>query len=88
MYDFPALTTDPHILEEKYFVAQPQRVGGSAQTVRIPIKMSGTPPEIRRGAPGLGEHSEEILSELGFAPDAISALVTSGAVGAIEKETP
>lgn len=87
VYDFPALAVDPHIIEEKYFVPQPQRVGGSAQTVRIPIKMSGTPPTIRRGAPGLGEHSEEILSELGFGADAISALVSSGAVGTIERET-
>lgn len=87
VYDFPALVKDPHIVEEEYFVSQPQRLGGSAQTVRVPIKMSGTPPEIRRGAPGLGEHSVEILRELGFEDNAIDALLASKAVGTIDKET-
>jgi crotonobetainyl-CoA:carnitine CoA-transferase CaiB-like acyl-CoA transferase len=68
-------------------VPQPQRVGGSAQTVRVPIKMSGTPPEIRRGAPGLGEHTREILADVGMDDSAIEALVASGAVGTIDKET-
>jgi crotonobetainyl-CoA:carnitine CoA-transferase CaiB-like acyl-CoA transferase len=80
VYDFPALAQDPHILAEKYFVDQPQRVGGSAKTVRIPLKMSSTPPEIRRGAPGLGEHTEEILAELGYTPEAIEELLRAGAV--------
>ena len=87
VYDFPALAQDPHIIEENYFVPQPQRVGGSAQTVRVPIKMSGTPPEIRRGAPGLGEHTREILADVGMDDSAIEALVASGAVGTIDKET-
>lgn len=80
VYDFPALAQDPHILAEKYFVDQPQRVGGSAKTVRIPLKMSSTPPEIRRGAPGLGEHTEEILAELRYTPEAIEELLRAGAV--------
>jgi len=55
-------------------------VGGSAKTVRIPLKMSSTPPEIRRGAPGLGEHTEEILAELRYTPEAIEELLRAGAV--------
>jgi len=80
VYDFPALVKDPHIIEEKYFVDQPQRVGGSAKTVRVPIKMSETPPTIRQGAPGLGQHTEEILTSLGYTAEAIDALLHAGAV--------
>jgi crotonobetainyl-CoA:carnitine CoA-transferase CaiB-like acyl-CoA transferase len=86
VYDLPALAKDPHIVEENYFVDQPQRVGGSAKTVRVPIKMSETPPAIRRGAPGLGEHTEEILQSLGYTATAIDKLLRSGAV-ANQKET-
>jgi len=86
VYDFPALEKDPHIIEEKYFVDQPQRTGGSAKTVRIPIKMSETPPSIRRGAPGLGEHSVEILAELGYEQDIIETLLASGAVGTTKED--
>jgi crotonobetainyl-CoA:carnitine CoA-transferase CaiB-like acyl-CoA transferase len=86
VYDLPALAKDPHIVEENYFVDQPQRVGGSAKTVRVPIKMSETPPAIRQGAPGLGEHTEEILQSLGYTATAIDKLLRSGAV-ANQKET-
>lgn len=86
VYDLPALAQDPHIVEENYFVDQPQRVGGSAKTVRVPIKMSETPPAIRQGAPGLGEHTEEILQSLGYTATAIDKLLRSGAV-ANQKET-
>jgi len=86
VYDFPALAQDPHIIEEKYFVDQPQRVGGSAKTVRVPIKMSETPPSIRQGAPGLGQHTKEILTSLGYTSEAIDDLLRAGAV-AIQKET-
>lgn len=86
VYDFEALENDPHIIEENYFVEQPQRVGGSARTVRVPIKMSETPPQIRLGAPGLGEHSVEILDSLGYTPDQVATMVASGAVGVIEEE--
>jgi formyl-CoA transferase len=37
---------------------------------------------IRSGTPKLGEHSREILGELGFDAGEIAALVTSGAAGA------
>ncbi len=35
-------------------------------------------PDIARPAPMLGEHSEEILRELGYDPAAIGELVTAG----------
>lgn len=81
VYDFPALEKDPHINDQGYFVEQPQRVGKSARTVKIPIKMSETPPSIRRGAPGLGEHTEEVLEELGYSAEKITHLLRSGAAG-------
>ncbi len=33
----------------------------------FPIKLSETPCQVRRTAPGLGEHADEILTELGYA---------------------
>jgi crotonobetainyl-CoA:carnitine CoA-transferase CaiB-like acyl-CoA transferase len=77
---------DEHIKQTNYIVEQPQFRGGSAKTVRPPIKMNQTPPSIRRGAPALGEHTEEILGKLlEMKPEKISQLINSGAV-AITKE--
>jgi crotonobetainyl-CoA:carnitine CoA-transferase CaiB-like acyl-CoA transferase len=41
-----------------------------------------TPSEIRGPAPGLGEHTRDILSELGLTQDAIEGLIASGAAAA------
>lgn len=84
VYDFPALVKDPHIIAEHYIVEQPQKHGGAARTVRPPIKLSGTPTAIRRGAPGLGEHTREILVELGYGSDEITELLNSDVIAVSE----
>jgi formyl-CoA transferase len=40
----------------------------------FPIKLSETPCRLRRTAPGLGEHSDEILAELGYTASERDAL--------------
>ena len=50
------------------------------KTVRNPVLMDKDGPSIHRPAPTLGEHTAEILGELGFANDRIAMLARSGAV--------
>ena len=49
------------------------RAGRLRQT-RAAARFSGTSPEIRRGAPGLGEHTQEILAGLGYSAREIAEL--------------
>lgn len=44
--------------------------GGSVASVRTPIKFRNASLVLDHAAPGLGEHTQEILAELGLAPDA------------------
>ena len=51
---------------------------GIMKVTRNPVLLDHDGPEITRPAPMLGEHSEEILLELGYSSDAIQNLVASG----------
>ncbi|MFT4069902.1 formyl-CoA transferase [Paraburkholderia sp.] len=58
-------------------VDHPQR--GKYLTVGNPIKLSDSPTEVKR-SPLLGEHTDEVMAELGYSPEQISALRTAGAI--------
>ena len=54
---------------------------GPAFVTGVPINFDKTPGKIQRGAPILGEHSREVLKELGYDDEKIDKLVDSGVVG-------
>jgi formyl-CoA transferase/CoA:oxalate CoA-transferase len=53
---------------------------GTARSIRNPILMSGTPIRYHRPPPILGEHTDEILRELGTGLEQIRVLHSDGAV--------
>ena len=46
----------------------------------FPVKLSGTPAHLRRPAPALGEHTDEVLRDLGYEPSRIAALRANSVV--------
>jgi len=61
--------TDPQILARGMKVAMPHSLDTTVVLPGNPIKLSRTPVEYRRAPPLLGEHGEEILSEIADASD-------------------
>jgi alpha-methylacyl-CoA racemase len=53
---------------------------GPVRLLGAPVKFSRTPADAARPAPALGEHTEEVLGEVGFSEEEISSLLESGAV--------
>ncbi len=49
-------------------------------TVASPLRLSATPPVVHRAPPRLGEHTHEVLTELGLLPTDIAALRARGVV--------
>jgi formyl-CoA transferase len=52
----------------------------SIATVASPLRLTATPPVLKRAPPTLGEHTQEVLAELGLDAKSIAALRTGGVV--------
>jgi crotonobetainyl-CoA:carnitine CoA-transferase CaiB-like acyl-CoA transferase len=82
----PALTRNevikhPQVVASEILIETDHPVAGRLRQTRTPARFEGTPTEIQRGAPRLGEHNLEILTELGFDETEIDALRANGAIG-------
>ena len=64
----------PHVLQNDFVVEHESADLGKLRQLGMVIKMSGTPGISRRAAPGLGQHTDEILSELGYSREQIQDL--------------
>lgn len=75
----PDLIDDPHVQAREMIVKVDHPVLGEVGMAGIPMKMSHTPGRIKRHAPALGEHNEEILSSfLGLSEQEIRTLKEDG----------
>lgn len=55
--------TDPQILARDMVVETNHPVTGPFRTMGVPVKLSATPGSVRRAAPRLGEHTNEVLNQ-------------------------
>ena len=69
------LQTDPHLSAVGFFQELEHPSEGRLRLTSIPGEWTQTPPSIRRLAPRLGEHSEEVFREAGFDETRIDALL-------------
>ena len=72
--------SDPQVLARDMVVELTHPRAGVTRALGLPIKFSSTKGSIRRPAPLLGEHTREVLVELGYDDGDIAALVKQGAV--------
>jgi formyl-CoA transferase len=86
-YDIPCgpilsmkeIAEEPSLRKTGTIVEVDHPTRGKYLTVGNPIKLSDSPTEVKR-SPLLGEHTDEVMAELGYSSEQISALRTAGAI--------
>ncbi len=73
------LVLDEHAVAIGLFEEHDHHIVGRTRVPRHPTRFRGTPAALRTNSPGLGEHTDELLAELGLAEE-IPALRASGVV--------
>jgi alpha-methylacyl-CoA racemase len=74
VYDPEEMVTDPQVQARDMLVDVEHPVHGKVREFGIPIKLSETPGSVRQAGPYTGEHSDEVLRELGLGAEEIKAL--------------
>ena len=75
------MTRDAQARANDFFMKWDHPDYGAIEVLNNPIKLSKTPSTITRKAPNLGEHTEEMMRELGYDAAEIEALKAAGDIG-------
>jgi crotonobetainyl-CoA:carnitine CoA-transferase CaiB-like acyl-CoA transferase len=78
--DYKAAIEEEQIIHNNMIVETSNGAAINHKHVGVPVKMSGTPGSVVRGAPGVGQDTVDVLTELGLDSDEIAQLEESGAI--------
>ena len=80
IYNLEQVYDDPQVRAREMVVQTEHPVAGLIGNVGIPIKLSNTPGQFRMPAPTLGQHTDQVLRQLGRSEEEIALLRSRGAV--------
>ncbi len=71
---------DPHLAARGFFPKVAHPVLGAVEQIASPMRLSDTPTRLERAGPLLGEHTREVLAEIGYSAADTAALVSANVV--------
>jgi crotonobetainyl-CoA:carnitine CoA-transferase CaiB-like acyl-CoA transferase len=71
---------DPQVAANEMIVELEDPNVGPVRQMGVPVKLSQTPPQVKGPSPLTGEHTDEVLSELGYPPERVRDLREKGIV--------
>jgi crotonobetainyl-CoA:carnitine CoA-transferase CaiB-like acyl-CoA transferase len=80
VYGVDEVFRDPQVRAQEMVVEFDQPGHGLVKVLGFPMKLSETPCRIHRPAPELGQHTDEVLGELGYSPAERETLRRAGVV--------
>jgi crotonobetainyl-CoA:carnitine CoA-transferase CaiB-like acyl-CoA transferase len=81
VFDIAQMTSDEHVLARGMVQEVGTSQDGPMRVLGHPVTYSSNPASIRRRAPRLGEHTADVLTEVGYSDEEIRALRGAGAIG-------
>jgi len=76
----PDILADTHYQHRGNIIEQAHPRAGAVKSLANPVRLSDTPADYRLPPPMLGEHTDVILGELGYAADEVERMRTAGEV--------
>ncbi|HCU91882.1 MAG TPA: CoA transferase [Actinobacteria bacterium] len=80
VYAYPDVVNDPQVRHNGSLVSYRHPTEGDVTTPGFAIRFTRSPSSVRRGAPLAGEHTREILAELGLSGQQVDDLLAAGVV--------
>jgi crotonobetainyl-CoA:carnitine CoA-transferase CaiB-like acyl-CoA transferase len=77
---FDRLVEDPQVAHNDLLTTVDHPNGRRLRVVGIPMRFSRTPGSVRSGPPGVGQHTDDVLAEVGYSDEEIRAFHADGVV--------
>ncbi len=81
IYDLDQMLADPHVMAREIIKSVEHSTAGNVRSPNFPVKLEKSPAGVQRPAPTLGQHNEEVLTEmLGYTKEQVVDLRKAGVI--------
>ncbi|CAN7706983.1 CoA transferase [Pseudorhodoferax sp. LjRoot39] len=84
IYDYAEALSSEQAVARNMVLKIQHPVEGETRALGFPVKLGSTPQQVRHPAPLLGQHTDEVMHEIGMSAETVDALRQAGAFGTVQ----